>query len=191
MKKHNVNSLHDSHYDMIEGGMHDALDDLGDRFESYDNELETIEHECRSGFIPFTDGGFIASVWASNSYFIGSGTEPAYISNILHEQEKEFLDDWKKENPNDDFDDDSSLYDDCLSEYLGFTFFDIRLQFYSCDNPRNESGSDEVYISCGYNMDEYGRDSLREVLKSETIKISDLSKEKLASCIGDMIEALK
>ena len=189
--KHNMANMTGDQYNMIESVMQDALEDLELRYESYDNELENIEFEARDGFFPFTEGGLIASVFASNSSMEGGGTQPSFLTDYIESLSSDFEADWLKDNPSYDFNDDPDFYYDSLSDYMGFTFFDVRVQFYAACNNRNESGEDELYVSAGCNVDEYGRDNLRDTLKACTLKLEGLTQDKFKEAVASMLEALE
>jgi len=189
--KHNMANMSDKTYNMIEGVMQGALEDLELRYESYDNNLDAIEFEARDGFFPFTEGGLEASVWAMNSHLEGSGTQPSFLTDYIEGLSAEFEADWLKDYPNYDFEYDANDYREALSEYMGVVMFDVRVQFYAACNSRNDSGEDELYLSAGYNVDEYCHDGSRKALKSCTLKLEGLTQDKLKEAVASMLEALE
>ena len=85
-----------------------------------------------------------------------------------------------------------------LSEYEhsymteGSTFFyQLRAQYYSADNIRNESGDDEIVFIAGVNTDfEYGRDKGLEVTFEECVPVSLLSKAQVDVIIAEMLDSI-
>jgi len=97
------------------------------------------------------------------------------------------------------------LYDKCdgdLAERLslhetewlisGGTFwYQFRVLYFNSDNHRNESGEDEVYFLAGVNTDfEYGRDKGLDTSFQETVKIKDLTVEKIEKIIKQMVNSI-
>lgn len=151
----------------------------------FDGRVEEVENRSRSGFIPFTDGGFDAVGYTDLNSCHGSGATPdvvqPYLDRILKDAEK----DWDTENPEHTV---AWICADVPEEPLlpgiepnrvrdqwrekwyefesaqltdGCTFFyKVRVLFHG-DEHRSESGEPEAYFMVGINTDfEYGRDSI-------------------------------
>lgn len=85
-------------------------------------------------------------------------------------------------------------YHDFQSEYLaeGGTYFtDITALFYEKDHHRNVTGVDEVYIFAGVNTDfEYGRENGLQCTYEETVPVSELSAEQIATLVQEAADSL-
>ena len=76
-------------------------------------------------------------------------------------------------------------------EYNDDTFFiQHRAMFYSEDNSRNITGEDEIYFYSGVNTDyEYGRDKGLMDCYEETVKVSDLTPNKVKEIVKKMLHS--
>jgi hypothetical protein len=187
--KHNMDNMKPVTYNMIERIMQDALDALELRYEKCDNELQRIEWRWREGYVPFTDGGFVAQVNVPLGYLLGYSTVPAFLADAVDNAVSSYKAAWLEEHPDYDFDDDVDGYHDAL-DYSFDADVDVRVQFYAADNAHNESGEDELYISAGYNTAEYGRDKFRQTLASKTLPLDGLTANKFTKAIGTMLKAV-
>lgn len=84
-----------------------------------------------------------------------------------------------------------SEYEDSYMSEGGTFFYQLRAMYYSADNPRNESGEDEILFLAGVNTDfEYGRDKGLEVTYEECVPVSLLSKAQVDTIIIQMVESI-
>ncbi len=199
----------------VEEMMSEVLSDLG-QFNDVvmtPDELDPIETEPYSGFIPFTDGGFEIGAYADFRAAHGSGCVPNAIQEMLDSTLKdcaesfvrekglpEGCDPWDEEEVREEYWD---WEDTWLSEGCTY-FYKVRAIFYRADNSRNETGSDEWYFWACLNVDlEYGRDSVPWFSVyggnpdqcrgewSETVKAADITPDVLARIRSDIVNALE
>lgn len=149
---------------------------------------ERIEHESRSGFIPFTNGGFNAMAYVSFNHARDqwSSLQKYWDSDYKDMCETFFTQDKDAETPDDcekafsdlldaeetQEDSKAGIWTDNLPahkwrqewQYEGddsVFFLVARAIYYAPDNHRNETGEPEVYFFAGVNTDfNYGRDSI-------------------------------
>jgi len=144
----------------------------------------------------------------------------AYLQGVIESSQQDALEEFVQENksvfeelfPNQDVDNPTydlinyhKLYDmdqgnlaEQLSEYEheymseGCTFFyQFRAMYYSADNPRNESGDDEILFMAGVNLDfEYGRDGGLEVTYENCVPVSLLTIEEIDTIIDEMVDSI-
>lgn len=82
-------------------------------------------------------------------------------------------------------------------------FYKVRCQYYTADNPRNESGEDEVHFTAYLNTDlEYGRDYIPWLSYTggkadqtyggfgETVPVSELTPERFEELYEEALDAL-
>lgn len=70
-------------------------------------------------------------------------------------------------------------------------FVEHRAQFYSADNSRNETGEDEICFLSGVNTDyDYGRDKGLEITFEETVKVGDLTPNRLKEITKNMLASI-
>lgn len=73
----------------------------------------------------------------------------------------------------------------------GTYFYKVRALYYSADNRRNETGTDEVLFCVAINTDfEYGRDKGNEWLWEETVKAKHLTEEVVERLADEAFRAL-
>lgn len=175
---------HQPVHDLVRSWIADVIDSVEnfDDVYSYDTEPEEIENEHRSGFIPWTEGGWIAVLNACLAYAHGSGGGPKAVQPIidstLDDAAVAFCEDRKWKLPSegaaeaawvligalpDDSDDREAWYE-WENEWLfegGTYFYKVRAIYYMPDNSDNQTGEPEVYFDAYLNIDfEYGRDSI-------------------------------
>jgi len=174
---------------LVQKWVEEVLDNVGGFGDVYDTRSDEIENKSRSGFIPFTDGGFEGIAYASLSAAHGSGSAPAAIQGYIESAQKEAREEWDRQHP-------ELTYDAIFAETVeeagqqplpgfkpsrendaqreqywehednwmsegGTYFYKVRAIFFDQDNSRNESGEPEVYFMVGLNTDfEYGRDNI-------------------------------
>ena len=186
----------------------------------YSTDLDEIENEARSGFIPYTDGGFDGTACASLSYAYGSGLIPKSIRPYIDRDLRDCREQWDSDNPDHPYDslwgDDRQpdlfggseeadhwreKYYEFEDEYLhegGTYFYKLRAMFYSSNNSRNETGEPEVYFCVGLNTDfEYGRDYIdwaggkqTEWCFEKTVSAAKITNELIEQLSKEAIESL-
>lgn len=197
-------SLHDA----IKEAMLETADLSGHYWESWQDAeemLDDIAHEHYSGFIPFTNGGWRAMVPLNLADLVSKGAgwpghygiaqkldaAEAYSYECALESFEMMCADDLEGIPRDKWNY-SELYElgrgdlaetlsECEHENLQSVFWiEYRAIYYAADNPRNETGRDEVYFYAGVNLDfEYGRDSGLIACYEETLSVADLSRESI------------
>ena len=88
----------------------------------------------------------------------------------------------------------------CLAESLSemeqswqdsVLFIQHRAMFYSADNIRNDTGEDEIAFRSGVNLDyDYGRDKGIVYTFEETVKVGDLTPNKLKEILNNMLQSI-
>ena len=192
------------------------------------SEPGRIENEWRNGFIPQTNGGYEGKAYANIGYAHSSGCIPSEIQGYVDQAQWDAIDNFYWANKIDlpeqaedltGWDKFNALYEHLeklqetegrqnVEEYWdvenesmyegGTYFYKVRAIYYSADNPRNETGEDEVYFDVYLNTDfEYGRDYIGWAGGDQTkgnwkvtVKVSELTRDKVQSLIGVAIEAL-
>ncbi len=73
----------------------------------------------------------------------------------------------------------------------GILFVEHRVQFYSADNHRNDTGEDEICFLSGVNLDyDYGRDKGLEYTFEQTIKVGDLTPNVIKDITKQMLQSI-
>ena len=73
----------------------------------------------------------------------------------------------------------------------GALFIEHRVQFYSADNLRNETGEDEICFMSGVNLDyDYGRDKGLEVTFEKTVPVNELSVNMFKDITKQMVDSI-
>lgn len=212
-----INPYHQTIYDLFEEHA-EELDNFG-----MGRVPEAIEHESRSGFIPFTDGGWRCMIMDDLSRVDSSGSTYAEGPQASLQKAIDYSHDCALEafieeygpqlrllyDTSDlDLDQQVSYHDlyekgagwlaeklsEAESESLqegGDFWLELRAQYYSAANTRNETGEDEIWFCAGINLDfQYGRDEgLAETFR-RTVKVSELTEEKLAEIVQEMHDSL-
>ena len=70
-------------------------------------------------------------------------------------------------------------------------FIQHRAMFYSADNSRNDTGEDEIAFRSGVNLDyDYGRDKGILYTFEETVKVGDLTPNKVKEILNNMLQSI-
>lgn len=178
----------------------DVIDDIG--MDACFTNMETIEHNHVSGFIPFTDGGWngvitfdLVSEQAEHNSIIAPYNDADYKRMVEsfcdehgvstefdywdHAEWEQFRDDWQ--------------YNTDPTNWFVYA----RAIFYESRNSRNETGEDEFHFLVGVNTDfNYGRDYVSYAKGAQTywvyertVPVSLITKEVLSTVRDEMIEA--
>lgn len=169
--------------------------------------IEEVEHESRSGFCAYTNGGFDCCIASDLGHVYGSGSVPADLQKYVDSDLADIKIEWNKANPDHEYDDifaptpeelgQLALFDDghrfteaehwkekyweFESEWMseGNTYFyKIRALYFAPENSSNETGEREVYFLAGLCTDfEYGRDSGTIWKYEKTVKAADITQE--------------
>lgn len=155
-----------------------------------DSRVEQVENESRSGFTPYTAGGYDGIVYANLGYAQGSGAIPAVIKPYIESGERDCEADWDEQNPEwpaekifrianqesgqltldglsaqGEAEQMLEKYQEFEDEWMregGTYFYKVRALYYDSESStRPESGEPEIYFMVGINTDfEYGRDNI-------------------------------
>jgi hypothetical protein len=178
-------------FETVDGLIHEWVEtvasELSTMDDCYDFRVEEIENEARSGFFPFTEGGWEGIVYATLWGAYSSGSIPAVIQPFIDSSLNDCQEEWDRENPEhpyswlfeDDAEDQGQVtllgksterehwrekFYEFETEWMssGDTYFyKVRAIYYGPSNHRNESGEPEVFLMVGINTDfEYGRDHI-------------------------------
>lgn len=164
---------------------------LASQYESFVSQdeiaIEAIEHECRDGFLPFTNGGYVVNIplclstaYSSECYFNDE------IKAYADKQQEECLDMFCREFNIDKekvwelMDNDQSLkesYWDYENEWMFQPYYlTLRAVYYKADNHwNNKTGEDCVLFDLAYNMSEYGFEKWDKNVFSERVLVENLS----------------
>lgn len=163
---------------------------LASQYESWVSQdeivAEAVEHRCRDGFIPFTNGGYVLNVplclsisYSSGRYFNDE------IKTYADKQQEDCLDmfchdfDIDKERVWELMDNDQSLKEsfwDYENEWMIQPYYLIlRAVYYKSDNWRNKTGKDCIVFDLAYNMSEYCDERGAKNVFSETVLVESLS----------------
>lgn len=175
--------------DMAKEWCQDVCDTLTGWDDCYDARVSEVENESRSGFIPFTDGGYDGVGYATLRSAYSSGSVPKAIQPYLDRELKDIEEAWDSEHPKHTYawifeesdpeadegqaalfgpsrerDHWREKYWDFENEYMsegGTYFYKVRALFYDSDSSSNETGEPEILFCVGINTDfEYGRDHI-------------------------------
>ena len=193
--------------ELVKAWARDVGEDVGSHdangvYNGYDFEVEDVENQHRSGFIPFTNGGVEVVLCATLSACDGHGSAPTIIQPYLDSAYKDAVADWDRQHHEATVeqiyasDRDHPLREDwheSQSVWLqegGTFFFKIRALYYHPANSSNESGEEEVFFMVGINTDfGYGRDTIpwlrcygtnpqqTEWVWEATVKVADLDED--------------
>lgn len=187
--KTNVPAPFDAKRALVQKWVEEVLDNVTGFEDVYDSRSDEVENESRSGFIPYTDGGFDGIAYASLSAADGTGCAPAVIQPYIDQAHKDAQEAWNELHPDLTYE---TIFAETLEEagqevlpgidcsheaeanreeYWEFEhgsmreggtyFYKVRALFFDTDNSRNTTGKPEVYFMVGINTDfEYGRDSI-------------------------------
>lgn len=155
----------------------EALQEGDDAVFEYDpvSRIEEIEHEERSGFIPWTNGGYAVTLPASLYHAWSSGSAPAPVVPIIQAGEEILADEWACQFPERpplvdcicaDDNDSAAQWRDTAQEWEmeGWQsdddcyYWKARIIYYAENNRDNISGKPEVYLDAYLCSDSYGRD---------------------------------
>lgn len=174
---------------LVQKWCEEVLDNVSGFDDVYHTSSDEVENKSRSGFIPYTDGGFDGIGYASLSYADGSGSAPAAIQGYIDQAHKDAREVWDEKHPDKTYemifattveeegqevlpgvakstqaDADRQEYYTFESESMsegGTYFYKVRAIFFDVSNSRNQSKKPEVYFMVGLNTDfEYGRDNI-------------------------------
>lgn len=174
---------------LVQRWCEEVLDNVSHFEDVYDTRSDEVENKSRSGFIPYTDGGFDGVGYAKLSYADGTGCAPAAIQGYIDRAHKDAQEAWDEAHPDrthemifaktveeegqevlpgfgrsQEAQAEREEYWTFESESMsegGTYFYKVRALFFDVDNSRNESKKPEVYFMVGLNTDfEYGRDNI-------------------------------
>lgn len=172
-------------------------------FECWKSDVDEIEHESRSGFWSWNNGGFDALAWTDLRAAWGSGIgNEGKIAEVIDSCLTDAADSFWRENEeklkaleiteetcnyhdlyeagHGDLAEEVSQEEDSWLSEGGEFWYQCRVIFFSPDNSSNESGKPEAYFMAGLNTDYgYGRDSGFDPSWSETVPLEDLTDAKL------------
>lgn len=202
---------------LVKDWCEEVSEDTSQFGDAYDYKLEPVEHESRSGFIAFTNGGWDGIVFASLGSAYSSGDTPKVIQPYLDSALKEAEEEFDREHGEGTVkaiyawgDDPAQLpliegvrqpdhplqeeWWEFQDEWLrsGDTYFyKVRALYFDSDNSRNESGEPEVFFAVGVNTDfEYGRDHIAWAGGQQTQWVWEKN-VKVADITPELIETFK
>lgn len=178
------------------------IDDLGgpsfELYGAYGAEPDRIANVSYDGFIPYTDGGWLAAIPGDTSAAQSSGSDAGLLSAEIERLGEGAREAWMGDNPDkgdpwaDDLDDDThEEWYEYQSEWMQSVYYvDVRAIYYRAGNRRNESGENEVYFVASVNFDEYGRDKHSITLWNCNVPVSSVTQDKLDTMRSQAIDAI-
>jgi hypothetical protein len=163
-----------------------VLEAVADYEDVTHTNMGEVENRHRSGFIPFTDGGFDGLGYGDMRYAYGSGCVPQAIQPYIDRALKDIEEDWDREHPEHPVDwifeseepqvplpgfdrarttrerlrEEYHEFEDANMSGGGTYFYKVRVLFHG-DEHSSESGEPEAFFMVGINTDfEYGRDTI-------------------------------
>lgn len=161
------------------GGLAEMLRDGDDAIWDHDVErrIEPIEHEPRSGFWPWTSGGFEVCLPAALSYCWSTGSAPAAIQPMIDQGDRFIAEAWRERYPR------RPSLDDCIAGGEGIRpkwqseaeeweteawmadddcyFWKARVMFEDAGDMNGDGVAPRVHIDAYLNTDlNYGRDDI-------------------------------
>lgn len=161
-----------------------AVLDSAEGWNAYNPRIEAVETAARSGFVPFTDGGWDGRITAGVYGSQGGGYLPkcldafasddyaakvaAYVAETYPaetfadgEAAARFERDVQSYDTAPDAYHKAEAFENGWQEQDSEFYYDARALLFGPENTRNETGEAEVYLFAGVNVDfEYGRDSV-------------------------------
>lgn len=174
----------------------DELDGPGfELYGAHGYDPERIENKACSGFIPYTDGGWIATIPGDISSAQGSGIHSGLLSGEIERLEIEARASWLDDDNPDPWeiedDDTREEWYEHEREWLESVYFvDVHAIYFNADNRSNRSGKPEVYFVASVNFDEYGRDKHSITLWDKGITVDDLSPEMIPAIVDEAMDAI-
>lgn len=160
------------------GGLAEMLRDGDDAILDYDVErrIEPIEHEPRSGFWPWTSGGFEVCLPAALSHHWGTGCAPAPIQPLIESGESFIAEAWAERYPDrpalvacicdesipDEWRQEAEDWEsEAWSEDTDCYFWKARVMFEDAGDMNGDGKAARVHIDAYLNTDlNYGRDDI-------------------------------